>query len=338
MTIGLLNLGATCYVNTALQCLFASSRFRNLVTTYEESNQSDQLFQEVRNLFREMGDNTTRVIAPKSLIRQLQVSLGNILSINEQNDLNEFLTLFIDTLNRCISYPIKVPSKSEFASQMQYTMTSKYDKMRFKLEYAWLQSNAREFSPLCPMFYGQSVSQIECGNCSNLYQNYEVFCTLPLPIPKIPKGSLEDCLSIHFQDHQLNSVTDTTATHDPWVCDKCKQSKQSQQTSIIWQTPDILIISLKRFDHQLKKNTTPIKVPEILDMSPWVLSREKNNNYKLKGIGVHLGSYHGGHYIAIINERDNEWLKIDDEAISPVNERDFGMIASNGYTYVYERL
>lgn len=44
---------------------------------------------------------------------------------------------------------------------------------------------------------------------------------------------------------------------------------------------------------------------------------DKTSSYNLIGVMVHLGSYHGGHYIAI-SQRNGKWYKFNDERVTKV--------------------
>jgi ubiquitin C-terminal hydrolase len=334
MMCGLINFGATCYLNTALQCLYASTNFKNSMLLSSSEETHPPLFAELKRLFRDMEDGGTRVLKPKAFLRALNDSIGSLLYLNEQNDINEFLAILIDKLNMCVSQPISVPTRGDFVLQGNYNLKSKYDVMRYKVDYAWLHSHAREMSPLTDALYGQTISQILCGHCKKIHHNYETFSILMLAIPPSSKQSvtLDTCLKHHFQDHVLNADDHS----DKWKCDKCAHTMESTQSLIAWRTPSILMISIKRFDAQMQKDCIAVKIPEILDMAPWTLKSDANTKYKLKSIGIHIGSYHGGHYYAVVKDNKGAWIKIDDDTVIPVTENDFDTISRNGYVYVYE--
>lgn len=330
---GLVNLGSTCYLNTAIQCLYQCRSFRNLFITSDViKNSSDDLIQALIDLFNELETAKVPYISPKRFIRSVMASFGNMMIILEQNDINEFYSILIDKLNTCVSQKLDLMSKEEFVRVNKYDIGSAYDRMKFKLDYAWFQHHSKEFSPFLDIIYGQQVSQVECGNCGGIHHNYEVFTSLPLGIGEC--DDINAALGCHFADHILNDPKKTD--DDKWHCDKCKKSTKSIQSCKLWRIPEILVISLKRFDHNLQKNNKKIYIPRLLDLEPWTLSREKNTQYVLRSIAYHIGSFFGGHYFAVAAEQGNAF-HIDDETINNISDEDVDRNIGSGYVFFYER-
>lgn len=44
----------------------------------------------------------------------------------------------------------------------------------------------------------------------------------------------------------------------------------------------------------------------------------KNPTYKLVAIAVHMGTIHGGHYVAYAKKEDNQWYFLNDERVGRV--------------------
>ena len=49
--------------------------------------------------------------------------------------------------------------------------------------------------------------------------------------------------------------------------------------------------------------------------------RNVRNLYKLHSVLVHSGGVHGGHYFAYIRPSGKQWLRYDDERVSPIISR-----------------
>jgi ubiquitin C-terminal hydrolase len=263
------------------------------------------------------------------------------MEIREQNDICEFYALFIDKLNAALSFSLTVPSKEEFYinNNELYNMNSSFGRMAFKADYEWIKHNAREWSNLLNVIYGQTVSQIECGACKKIYHNYEMFNSLSLSITE--NQDLQAAITDHFADHTVNAATNTHGQSDMWKCDHCKNKSESTQSSSIWRLPPVLVISLKRFDHSghsIKKNNSHVNIPTTLDLTPYVLDRSHSTTYKLKSIGFHMGSYYGGHYFAVIIDwKYDKVYHVDDDCVRSIPMEDVEKNAGYGYVYFYER-
>lgn len=336
MVCGIINYGATCYLNTTIQGLLSNTLFTKYIVEFDSECKSP-LFTVFQMFVKRMKEASTQkgvYIDPKELLAVIHRSMGNMIEVNTQNDITEFLMCFIEKLKESICVSLNIPPLVSYLETAGCNL-DKYNVLKHKIDYAWLKSHEKEYSPLCDLMYGQTISQIECGNCRKIHHNYEVFNCLLLSIPEFQNAvvNLDSCLDNHFKDHVINGLSEKS---DKWVCDKCKSSTESIQSSKLWRIPDVFTIAFKRFDAQLNKNRTPVKVPDVLDMSQWTLSREKKNVFSLKAIGVHIGSFHGGHYYAVIQDT-NQWLKVDDETVGILPSHDFQTVACNGYIYFYER-
>lgn len=92
--------------------------------------------------------------------------------------------------------------------------------------------------------------------------------------------------------------------------------------------PKVLFIQLSRFDAMGNKNSSKMQMYEHI----YMIENEIQIPYRLRSIGIHLGSTQGGHYIA--NRRvGNKWYEIDDESVKKIKDPNL----TTGYFYVYER-
>jgi ubiquitin C-terminal hydrolase len=302
---GLMNTGNTCYINTSVQCLGHCINFLHFVLSGQYSRNTGHLLNELRELLKELWINNNGVV-PNRFLKHLREQMRG-LDIMDQNDIQEFLTMFIDKLNYSISKKIEPTN----ALKVHTYQDTQYDKLRLKLDIAWYNTNKNEFSPLLEYFYGQTVVQIVCGNCEKIHHNYELFSILLLPI-KNEEQNILDCIRHYSSTEYLND-----SGHNDWKCDGCNQQTISMKSMKFWRLPKILGICLKRFTYDLRKNNTLVKIPEEIDMKEFLLGPSKSI-YKLCSVACHIGSFSNGHYYAICRNPNGIWYKIDDTSINPL--------------------
>jgi ubiquitin C-terminal hydrolase len=318
---GLMNIGNSCYINTTIQCLGHCISFLHFILMGKYEREEGSLISELRELFVELWIKDNGVI-PNRFLKYLRTHLRD-LNLCDQHDVQEFLTLFIDKLNRSISVKIDV---DDFMSHINYENTQ-YDKLRKKVDKAWYGSMKNEYSPLIDYLYGQSVIQIICGNCQKIHHNYEPFSNLLLPIPHNQNG-LIDCLKAYAVPEQLNE------NGSDWKCDGCNRCEKSLKTMKFWRLPNILAICLKRFTYDLKKNNTVVQIPETLDMTDFVIG-QTHAKYEICSIACHIGNFFNGHYYAICKNPNGKWFRIDDTNVYEL-KNDFET-PSNVYMVFYQK-
>lgn len=322
MTGGLVNTGNTCYINTIIQCLGHCPMLLRYILESCSNVEDNTFATNFYEVLKELWVNQNSII-PRKFLRFLKANISSI-DIYEQNDIHEFCTIFIDKLNQSVSKSITV-TKTDLIKKYNYS-NSDMDIQRFKMDVSWYEKTGKEYSPLVPMFHGQTISQIICGHCDKIFHNYEIYSNFLLPITETTQN-LYDCFDEYFQEEWIN-------VEDPiWTCDECKHKHKSCKTSKVWRFPHILMISLKRFTFDLRKNNKAIQIPETLNLSKYCLAGsvgESNSVYQLQAVAHHHGSSNSGHYNAIC-KTENKWYYCDDIIVKEIQEP----IHEQGYVYFY---
>ena len=325
MSYGIINAGSTCYINTCMTALGHCPSFLDFVQGFNATAYpSKTLMNECVRLYKQLWDLKQPVMKPTKFLTVLHEHLGKCLDIYDQNDLGEFLVMFLDKLNSNICVQVSDQMKYVIIDNMKYRNGCDFEKQRKIMDDAYFDCVKKEYSELIPMFYGQNVTQIVCGHCGKIHHNYEMFSTLMLPLNE-ESTSLQDCMERYFQKEMLTA----------WKCDTCKETAPSCKTVLLWRTPDIMIFVIKRFKDNMIKNNKKIEVPLDLNIGNYSMDMH-GYSYKLKSVGFHVGSFLGGHYYSVCKHPESgSWYMIDDLDVREVNPE--GMDLGHGYVYFYER-
>ena len=122
-------------------------------------------------------------------------------------------------------------------------------------------------------------------------------------------------------------------------CEECCTKRVCHKQLKIKNLPNILVISLKRFDYDYKTMTkfklnNFFEFPFELDMSEFVINSNNNNEivvntdnnvnenniYELTGITIHYGVADFGHYYDLIKASNNKWYMFNDTNIKEFPE------------------
>lgn len=371
---GLINYGFNCFINTTIQCLKSCNSIKKelkentshdkeillQLKKYIDLKQSSEInqSQDKEEVKISLQNETTKVIDDK-LFSYLKVYFNFKMLINNlsnddnqthnprdliiackqasnfnfmehlfngsQNDMQEFLIFLLDVMNESISYKkdITVPdTKPTNVMDVISKKSIEVYKNHYENNYSWFVRD----------FYFLILNVIKCNACEHNNLAFEPSNILCLPIPKEDNITIYDCL-----DHYFGK--DVFDDKNKWTCDKCGNGEKNYKESRLINSPETLIIVIKRFQYngngwsKLKEN---IEFPHILDISAYIVGKKKENGtYKLKSVGNHQGNLGSGHYFAYCLE-DDEWYNYNDESISKINSDK--IVSNSAYTLFYEKI
>ncbi len=326
---GLVNLGNTCYMNSALQTLSHLTTFHpNNEKFFNECRRAteDSLIYEWFQFQRGMWSNDNNKIQnPLKLLQKFQkLCLKNDLYFSNfsQNDIDEFLVLFLDLLHKGVSREVTMNFSEKIVDEA--------DKVNVKSNRTWKQFYEKDYSYIVDNFYSQMLGITSCTNCDYYATSHDPIQVLSLEIPNDSK-SLNCCLNAYMKKFQLDS-------DNMWKCDKCSELVRPYKQTRLWKTSDVLFILLKRYNNHHKINKY-LEYPLVLDCKDYNINycSNKKNQYSLQGMAIHSGGLGGGHYYAVCkNYLDDKWYEYNDTNVSRVsNDR---ILKYSPYLFVYKRL
>lgn len=329
---GLVNLGNTCYINSCLQVLSHIPEMNEYINHFLNEQQDvsnrDIAFLKEWNELRTLMWKKNVTISPNRFIMSIQF-ISKEKKKHEfigfsQNDSTEFLYFIIQIFHDALQL-----SKNKdrlFRSQLNiYKKVPSF--------YSFLKKHHKDsFSIMDALFSIYiKIEIIDEKTNKQLALNYESFYIFDLALTKL---TLEDCLKIHFSNEEMNECN-----NNQFYDDKEKVYKDVIKTQTLMNAPPYLIVQLKRWNMNMKKNLRIIQYDiNMLDLNLFIQNDspyKEKYKYQLFGIINHSGTMLGGHYFAYIRSFDGKWYEFNDTLVKeiPISK----LITNKNYCFIYRR-
>lgn len=317
---GLLNVGNTCFLNTAVQILVHTEPLTELLNRGGTANMNlpDTVLLHEFNALRQAMMRGP-IVDPQRFVKAVKL-VANFKHIDmdpaEQNDVAEFMLFLLD----CFHNSLKCASK---ATHTHPPISNASNAALVAIK----QKRDTDYSELVDIFNGIHISTVSSKLNATTSHRAEPYLMLDLPVDG---HTLHDCIDAFLSTEHI----------DGWRNDATGANEPAEKRSSLWSLPPILVFVLKRFcPITRRKNDRHIIFPlEHLDMQQYVPGAYK---YQCYAVANHMGSTNMGHYSAFIRSPIGAspfgWLGYDDAAIRPLSGPT-DVITPHAYCLFYKQI
>ena len=342
--VGLANLGNTCYLNAALQCIRHVPDLTVFFHKHSDSWIHEKASKEatlckaykelVTGLWSGVGPSYMR---PGGFVHYFRDSLKDCPTYEhmispQPHDSGEALTFLLDQLHEGMKKPLNINVIAEKTSPTYNALM------------AWKEQVAPNYSPIVDYFFGLMEVSVTCKGCSRVSCRYEPFNMLKVGFEDNKKHTLEQCMDYEFKPDEL----------DEYQCDVCspdvprdspvpkvKRPAGSIQRKI-WRLPQNLIVILKRFNPNGTKCHSEFQSDMDQVFTKWFAEKSPEvsrlANYSLQSVVDHHGSAGGGHYVAQVKSPiTSKWNVYDDENVNSVQDGSKVFLGRQSYILFFRK-
>ena len=341
-SLGLDNVGATCYMNATLQCLAHLKRITEHIINYrEEGKIKDVTKYRLCEAYSEVvceiwkKDSPKKSFAPKRF-KEVIGKMNPQFAPMAINDAKDLLIYFIEQMHS----ELNVSSETNLNLIMPDDMnpTDHNQVLKCFVEEFMKKYNS-VFSHYC---YGSNVSITNCNGCGVRKYSYQCFSFIIFPLLEAKKNCvLEGRLNPMFYNQYILNIADCFQYNqkieffngsNQMYCNICQGSRDSWMQTRISSPPLVLILILNRGKGNLDFRENFI-FWESIDLTGYLEFPLPDNRYFLSGVVSHMGdSSPSGHFIAYCRMSEaQKWYCYNDSIVS---ESNFQEINSRGFPYI----
>ena len=341
--IGLNNIGATCYLNSTLQCLSQTkaltdyflnpkNRTKILNNNISEKNSNElQLcpayLELIENLWKK--NSTSKSYSPNQFMNIIE-AMNPLFKKGQAGDSKDFIIFILEQIHR----ELKKPMKNNITPNEPL---NQYDKNNAFKNFMYEFQN--ELSIISDIFFGLNETTNICLYCKDDYNkknlnnpicyNYGIFNVIIFPLEEVKnyRNILNRSNNIMINNNNVvnlyecfnyNQKTDYFQGENKNYCNICRQLWNSEYTSYIYSSPNVLILILNRGKNNIYK--IKLDFAETIDISPFVINKNISQVYNLYGVITHLGeSGPNAHFVASCKSPiDGNWYRYNDAIVSPI--------------------
>lgn len=346
-SLGLQNVGATCYMNSTLQCLIHIKELSELLLSgfLFKYPRQDENYAKNHRLSLEYINILAQVYFPKLFnpqaicfapykFKEIIGELNPLFNGYAANDAKDLLQFILETMHQELKMAVQ--------PFMEYYCNQTIEQAAFQyFSDSYISQNQ---SPLLKYLYGITKIQTKCLKCNTIKFNFQTYNLLYFPLRESKWYSVEKKKKENkdFDETKYildldgcfmyNEKIDRFTGDNQMYCNVCKGCQDSDYESCIFSAPSILAIVLNR-GRANQDFQEPFKYSVDIDISKY-LKNGQNGKYYLIGMVVHLGeSSLSGHFIAYCRmDKESDWYCYNDAFVSKCSN--FYEIIEKGTPYI----
>ena len=329
--IGLNDIGKTCYMNAALQCLSNINELTEYFLNeyrYDSNNKNKKMsnvyYEVIKNLWNKENNNNS--YSP-STFKNVLCSENDLFEGNSTNDSKDLINFLIERLHDELN-EITSENDNQYLINENDQFNEKGALMSFLKNYK-LKYN----SIISDLFYGIYETKSICHGCRTMTFNFQIYNYLEFQLEEInnycfnegkrkalknedgsnPDIDIYECFDFYQKLYLVNG-------DNQLYCNKCGELKDSFYRSLLYSAPKIMVINLNRGEKgEYKCN---IIFHEELNIFNYVQYKHGPNYFELFGVIVHSDpSSADGKFVTYCKNRmDNNWYLYDDESVTKCNQ------------------
>ncbi|XP_012616380.3 ubiquitin carboxyl-terminal hydrolase 17-like protein 22 [Microcebus murinus] len=275
---GLWNVGNTCYMNAALQCLTYTPPLANYMLSREHSLTCHS---QKYCMLCSMQDHITRALQLPGNVFKPSHALAAGFHRYTQEDAHEFLIFTVDGMKKaCLS------------------------------GHKPLDGHSEDTTLIHQIFGGYWRSQIKCLHCHGISDTFEPYLDIALDIEAAQ--SLNQALQWLVKPEHL----DGEDAYHCGTC--LKKVPASKCLTVHTASKVLMLVLKRFSDVTGNKIAKEVQYPECLDMQPYMSQRNRGPLvYLLYAVLVHSGSScQSGHYFCYVKAGNGQWYKMDDAKVT----------------------
>lgn len=317
--VGLLNQGATCYLNSLIQGLYNIVEFRNLVF----SQKSDiPVVKELQRLFASLSLSDYCAVSTKGLTSAFGWSTSEVF---EQHDIQELFSILLNGLSG-VSKDLEKSVNELFQGQLKDTLECPQCSFKKELSTSFLDI------PVSILERPEDLTESMDGT--------------------LPGVTLRYLLKSAMKPEVLD-------VDNLWCCSKCNKNVQAVKSIQYTTLAPVVMLHLKRFQYdpvtrRRLKLSYPVLFSDFLDAS--LIQPGAEGTYIISAVLLHVGSATSGHYRAYARRGDGKWVDYNDSEVTLLedcdvkslfwysrrNDQENGlfiqdMVYENAYVLIYRR-
>jgi len=322
--VGLQNVGATCYMNSTLQCFSNVKSLRNFFLKHKSKIRGKKLSSALLKVFENLWENSNISYYIPKEFKYVISEMNSLFEGVQANDAKDLILFILENVhNELNEKNNNIRESNEVTNYMDYNSVFKSFQIFFEKNYNSVISN---------IFYGMSNSMLTCCSCNKTIHNVQCFNILIFPLEEVRKfkGYSQNIVNI-YDCFDYNQKQEFMMGENQISCNLCNRLSDSYTQTKIIISPNVLIINLNRGKGLMYD--VKINFPEYLELKNYIYYPQSPHYYELIGVICHLGSSDmGGHFISFCKNSENaKWYKFNDAI---VNESNIIEVLNFGVPYV----